>query len=209
VALSADRVTADLLNQLERFLLERRSPPMRSLAAGLDQEDLRSRADELGIDIPDDAVAWWSWHDGSGEEILPGWGHISFEQTLGEYRYRRARALEEASSPASALPDPDRWWHPNWLTVGNLGTASSLIIDASSDDRDSVPIRTVDWSGIGDADYPRLVASSLAALIRGLLRVCDAGRFVYSPERGTWRPADDVWRPLHAIVAESSHGCGG
>jgi hypothetical protein len=203
MAPSPDRVTTDLLGQLERFLDEQRRSSVGLLPPPVDEQGLRERAAQLEIDVSDDAVAWWTWHDGSGEEILPGWGHISFEQALDEYRYRRTHAVAHAASPGSSVPDPNRWWHPNWFSVGNSGTATSLIIDGSSLDRDRVPIRTVDWSGIGDTDYPQFVACSMASLIRGLLRVCEEGRYIYSPDQSAWQPADGVWRPLPAIIGES------
>ena len=197
----------EILGDLERLLAEQPGDIPAELLPGRDRDELSGRLTQAGFSPPEEAMSWWSWHDGAASRlfVLPGLEHDSVETALAGYTYWREQAQNMASYPDTVpeLADPDRWWHAEWLPVFGAGGRAPLLLDGRAPS--GVPaVRQVDWSLVGDDAFPTRVAASLGELVEVLMRACRDGQFKFDADRRIWRPADGQWRAPVEIVAEYS-----
>jgi len=78
--------------------------------------------------LPDELVAWWSWHDGmtppagyAAPEIAPSWHFFSMDGALREWRLEREIARRVAEPPEMPA---EHFWPASWMPVlSNRGVA--------------------------------------------------------------------------------------
>jgi hypothetical protein len=175
-------------------------PVVERLRPGLTRAEVDRLAAEFGVELSDDAAAWWMWHDGDRLRYDDDWGTPSLTPT-GVFCGLRA-ALEWSQQAHDATwaqdvdperPDLDWRFHRQWTAL--LPATTALIIDSRTPDAVDSP--TGLWSSDGGLGH----TISLTERIAWWHWALDHGHWALGPD-GTWL-VDDTRSPgilvgLHA-----------
>jgi hypothetical protein len=99
----AEILDSKLLERLEAVLARQEGDVPGLLPAGLSENEVRAGLSAVGLDAPQEALVWWSRHDGwrdeSSFEVLPGLQSVSLTDAVDVYRLSRAAAEWYAFDP--------------------------------------------------------------------------------------------------------------
>jgi len=115
----------DLLNTLDDELRRVGVAVDRFLRPGAHPDFVREVFDRNGLVAPDEAVVWFSWHDGparveGGNHPLPRFDIWSIEE---------AEARRQSAGAQQLGPGPDEW-NPDWFQI--LGPAAGVAVLCSA-----------------------------------------------------------------------------
>jgi cell wall assembly regulator SMI1 len=156
------------------------------LREGLTPDEIQRATEGLPLRLPDEAMAWFGWHDGgesptgSGPPI--GGSRIEFltlEWACNTYRFYSDFAQKTAT--LYACTPAEAGWHPAWFPVVASSNGTIVSIDCSVQPGEPAPIRVV---GKGDNDAEKVDFESLAELLQGWIDLYRNG--VYQYRDGEW-----------------------
>jgi hypothetical protein len=160
-----------------------------SMPAGRTEEEVMRALGEQGITPACEAIAWWTWRDGSSRRILPGLEHLPLGGACDLYETLRRQAREAARDAVDiGLGDPDSWWARSWLPIFGTGGQPKCALDCGGRPNEPSPLLWVDWPSMTAHGPPYLVAGSLGDYVARATAAINAGRYTYEPERDTWGP---------------------
>lgn len=142
-----------------------------------------------GLELPDEAVVWWSFHNGAVPEAryrcLPAGDVMSIEEVIEGCRIMRnvsaTYIVDMMRSRLPSIPLFEVWWLP----ILNPDGGNRILFDASVRPEEPSPIRRYTHGGDVMADHA-IVARSIGEMVRGWIRAVDAGWYRFDEERGFW-----------------------
>jgi hypothetical protein len=154
-----------------------------SWAPGLTDEQIDAATVPLDLDLPEEARAWWRWHNGVGPDIRgPHWDLVPnrplfhLEMALEGYADERAYMLEQEGADQRLMAVGDRPY---------------IYFDCSGDRRAPVPIYS------GDHGYAqRLVLPSIGELVQIWIDLIEQGIWTTAAD-GTWLHPNFEQLPPH------------
>ena len=177
-----------LIGELEGVWVEvGDSATLDRLRPGLPPEVIRSTTAGLPLTLPDEAVAWFAWHDGGETDAGSGppigasfMEFFTLDWAINTYRWKAEFAAETAFRYTCTKAEAG--WDPAWfpLFAGSNGTTAA--IDCSVGPGQAAPIRMV---GKGDEDPERIDFDSLSDLLAGWIRLYRVGAYEWCD--GTWQ----------------------
>jgi hypothetical protein len=157
------------------------APVAQVLAPGIPEERVREVLEPLGMDPPQELVAWYAWHDGlttptphwPGEALLMAWHPYSLEQALAEY-HSRDRGEET-------------WqWQPTWWPLAKDGGPQRVAVHCTPPQGVHATVRVVEpAAGLFAADDVPPV-TGLAQVVTWWTEAIDTGAYTFVPEAGAW-----------------------
>lgn len=143
---------------------------------GLTSEEMDAALAPLGLRLPIEGRAWWSWHDGArpaGREKLfgPAQNCLSLDAAVAQYRQSRFIAESIAEKELPPLDDPDTAWHPAWFPI--KGPGLPVVIDCSVEEGEPTPVRFIDWQNVDGFDKPK--AYSFGQMISWWIEALESG----------------------------------
>ena len=160
----------DLLNRLEAAWRAQGAEIAGVLAPGLSNAEIDAIVAPTGLDLPDEARAWWGWHDGvsvstpRGWEIGPDIGIYSLRQAVAELQQPLGGGGEEA--PVTWLP---------------LAQAPGGPICVDCSEPQSATVHRID---VEHGFFPG--AGSMAEMVQVWLDMYDSGAWRWSRDDGRW-----------------------
>lgn len=121
------------LQRLETWMKRYRRDALASMNPGLNQEDLTSFEEQLGLELPQTVRAYFSWRDGleSGAfECLPpdGWEFLpSYVIETMKRRMDRGKLPAGTSDEIQTFP----WWRPGFIPFLQHATGAFMCLDSA------------------------------------------------------------------------------
>lgn len=175
------------LGELEARLRRWGAPVVAAFRVGVPPDRVRTLLANAELGMPDDIVAWWSWHDGvEGPVVRTGPGIVQRpENAIGAGWYvmslddaLRIRRWIRADYAQLGLPDAVPG---SWIPLLHYTGTAFLAGDTRATGPDS-PLYIVDGSaGLPEAS-PRPQFASLGEFVDILIRLFDGGVFRPDPE---------------------------
>jgi hypothetical protein len=171
----------ELLREFEAELREYGVPVDETLAPGADPVVVRARFDAAGLDVPNELVEWFAWHDGPADltnpYVLPGIAVDSLERTL------RSRASLEMSP---MFGDGEFQWRPEWLQFAGDDNGLAMRLGG---DRSAPPlVRSLGFELPNtDPDFTDTQVVSLCTPVTIWMDDVRTGARVWDPSIRRWR----------------------
>lgn len=171
------------LTRLENLLARFGAAMVPVLRPGIDEAQIGSALDGVGLQPTAEVVAWFGWHDGAGErgmpseviELVPGGEFYDLGHLCVEYVTTRRIAAQVAAMPGSTF-DADQRWPRHWFPLLRLFGKGFLAVELGSSDRTTSPVHVV-WHDSNPEDRARVAWPSIRTFIETVI-----GRF----ETGTY-----------------------
>ncbi len=113
---------AELLDQFETELVRVGVPVGRFLQPGAHPDYVRDVFDRNGLTAPDEAVVWFSWHDGPTR--IPGGNHPLPRFEIWSLDEADDRRHSDGAQPLGRSPDE---WDPDWFQI--MGPVAGLAMN--------------------------------------------------------------------------------
>ena len=157
-----------LLEELERRLRAFGAPIVDAFCPGLPPDEIRAVFDAEGLNAPDDAVAWWGWHDGvallDAPPIVSGPGvYLRSENTLIEDWH--VLSLGDATRTHRWFREDFDLLPPGWFPILATGAKPTMLIDCSAGPEAPAPLYVDEHLPEPEPLFPSL-ANFVAAIIR-------------------------------------------
>lgn len=172
-----------MLDQLNHELVRIGVPVHEYFRPGLSRSRVVELTAPFGLEVGEEAMAWWRWRNGSIGHLRPAEGALWLERSLEIYQTRRQEAERAATEPdcADSLRDPDIWWHPRWLPFNHTSGAHLLVIDCSTNSA-SRPLRHIDWGIVGTPGYAKPLWPSISSWVTDLVEELRSDCYRYDGE---------------------------
>lgn len=159
--------------------------------------------DGTGLELPEEARVWWSFHNGTAQEAyyrgLPTSRLIGIEEAVDTCRtLRNVSAAYVVAMMQSQLPNHplfEVWWFPLLNRDGDV-----LMCDASANAQEPSPVRRFIKGG-EPFDYHRIRARSMGEMVRRWIQAVDDGWYRFNEETGLWD--DSYWESMSHDQKES------
>jgi len=153
---------------------------------------MRALTEPVGLSLPDEAVVWWSYHDGTdAPEGMPSRA-ISPSQTL--------LSLEEALSRRRMLRDVNRvtgdqvrgkgklWpelWEDTWLPILTWD-GPTIVIDCADNCGRITPIRRIEFGDLSSEQIHEIRAPSIGAMVHMWIGAIREHVWKWDTATGNW-----------------------
>lgn len=145
---------------------------------------------ETGLTLPDEAMVWWSLHNGVPEQFefqgMPAGRLLGIEQAIRDCHLLRNCSAGYVSGMLRAQLPPlatyEAWWFPMLRRHGDV-----LSLDASVAAWGPSPVRRYMHTPNAFEGH-RISARSIGELVRTWIRAVDDGLYRYDEKRGAWDP---------------------
>jgi cell wall assembly regulator SMI1 len=188
----------ELLDQLRLRLVEQRAPVVDLLTPGLDDRELDTVLQDIGLRPSTEARIWWAWSGGvapsavqfsNERSIGPGQEFLEPAEALALYKQTRGIAQEMADDAAAFAPNTERatvdwWWQPGWLPITTNGAGTTIACDCSVSEGEPSPMHAVHWGARENFYEPS--AQSFGQTVQWWIDALDAGAWRYQADSGRW-----------------------
>jgi hypothetical protein len=192
---SVDGASAVLLTELLSILeseLRRQGIPVDDyLRPGAPEADVLAGFEKCGLEAPDEAVAWFDWHDGpvrspESHKVMPMFMGWSLDETVRGYL-----------NPKGAPKGFEEWhWNPSWIQI--MGDANGLAIRCEADRTASPLVRGLTWDGThgtqGEQSLRQVV--SLCTPVTWWIDSLQHGWYRWNAAGNAWENVDHSKQPL-------------
>lgn len=155
--MTAAEVTAALI-EFEERLRGLGAPVVDRLRPGLSLSEMEQIAAEHGVQLSQDAAAWWAWHDGDRERYEDDWGTPSLTPVPVFCGLRasleRAAQLHDLTWDAGAFDDPglprdylESMFDRQYLIL--LHSEKPVVMDCRTPEAPDCPTGVYTYEGIG------------------------------------------------------------
>lgn len=170
----------EMLERLDRFLIEQGAPVSEALRPGLTGRDLDAAEAELGFPLPQEVREWYTWHDGidifaveDDDVYLPnGLLLCSMRDAIkGRHEF-----LNPGFKPLDTYP-------PTWLPITKK-LKNTLVVDCAGAARHRsapAPVHFLNYEDIWD-----LVQPSITDMVRVWMVMIDEGYWRYDHDEEEW-----------------------
>ncbi|MET0604089.1 MAG: hypothetical protein ABW167_19050 [Baekduia sp.] len=193
IELSGARLlTAELLAELDERLHDLDAPVTRIWRPGLSDDQMDELTEQIGLTLPTEARAWWSWHDGVEHGVLmpqPGIGDGWVPLSLAE-------AVEDAVSTRDITAqlagmghdDPRGQWSMSWIALCGNPSPERLACECAVPTGAPSPAIYFDPEGNDEPQRPK--APSLGEVIHIWLDALNDGTWHIDPNTGDFALVD-------------------
>jgi hypothetical protein len=167
-------VTFDLhlAERFEAVLSSVNAAITRAWAPGLSDEQIDAAVAPFGLDLPEEARAWWRWHNGVRPEVRgPDWDLVPSRPLLD-----LATSVEECADGQPYMNGPDG----SFELLRPVADRPYISFDCSGDHRAPVPVYTSDH-----AAPQRLALPSIGELVLVWIDLIEQGIWTTNPD-GIW-----------------------
>ena len=193
----------ELLGRLEDECMRQKAPIVDILADGIDPTIAAAAVSELGLGLPEEAAAWWSWHNGlrrpprwTDEGVIGRWTLLSADDSVREYHRQRDLAAQYAE-PLYDQVSVNDVWHESWLP---LATADEDCIGVDAAKKSGEPGAVIhrSWS------LPDLVEryASLSEVVAFWVEAAASQAMWFNADKGIWQFSSEAYRRVPARVRE-------
>lgn len=165
------------------------------LAPPTTRERVHEILTNVGLHACEEAVDWFTWHDGArvhplAFEVAPSpFLPLSLEEATADRDSRREVAVLTASDVRGEgcpeLEDPDYYWEPTWLPIARDSGPRVVALELTADARDC-PVRVIDPWASGEDSYRQVSAPSLTEAVRLWMEWMEHGGWAWSPDQARW-----------------------
>jgi hypothetical protein len=193
--LGADNAGFDqVIAEYEVKLRQQGVPLADWMSPGLGPEEQDRMLGPLGLRLPPEARAWWTWRNG-----CPGFGRKKLATPVGErlltlseavavYREYRQTVQELVEPDIPALANPDDRWHPSWLPI--IGPQLPIVIDCAEGSVRTTPVRRINLQYVEESQ--EIGARSIRQMVRWWIGAIDFGAWQWDKSEQEW--AVDAYR---------------
>lgn len=147
-------------------------------APGLDDERIDELLAPLGVDLPEEARAWWRWHNGTARAAPPGTYIIPGREQMPLEAAINLAATANLMVEAFSMPELAKLLH--------LVSNKPIIYVDGNGPRDApAPI----YSQNDEPERPEIALPSVGDLIATWTQLIEDGVFATTPD-GRWQPLD-------------------
>lgn len=181
------------LAELDEHLRAQRVPVVERLGPGLGRQEMAAVVGPLGLELPEEAVVWWGWHDGAAHHegdfstmrLLGPFGEFQPLQAAVEHcRMRREIAHEVA---------PDQVDLVFAATLFPLLDFGDIAVDCAGPPSAPAPV----WqTNPHTVDAPVVVSRSMGELVGWWLEGLRTKAYVWLPQEQNWL-IDEQFRDGH------------
>ena len=179
---------ADALSRLEVLLARAGAAIVPHLHQGIDESEVVSLLDSVGLAPTSEVVTWFGWHDGAGErgmpssviELVPGGEFYDLAYLCGECAETKDNSEAVAAMPGGVLAADDLW-RASWFPLLRLFGKGFLAVDLAGGEGSVSPVHVV-WHDDDPERRARVAWPSVAAFVEAVI-----GRF----EDGTYSVDSD------------------
>jgi hypothetical protein len=154
-------------------------PAVARLRPGRAPDELNALVARLGFQLPQEALTWWGWHDGTTVDapdaersLVPGGAFLSLQEAIERANWWRAFFDD--------LPLGQRWKR-EWLPLED--SQEPVIIDCAAPPDTSARARFVaadlDWEWPDGVGVP-----SMGRMVQEYIRALDIGHWTYDKSQG-------------------------
>jgi cell wall assembly regulator SMI1 len=188
-------LTPALLSELEDAWARQGASLLGCLRPGLAPEEIDRLTQPLGLEFPDEARMWWSWHDGvsrevpfaAARELGPDLPFLPLEEAARLYQHAREQAVRVAGEQA------DHWWRPTWFPITmRLG---EIRFDSAGPQSAPTPIY---WAYSHDHDAEGLTVpkvESFGTMVKWWTEALESGAWRYEVENHRWDRQPELLPP--------------
>ena len=185
------------LSRLEALLARAGAAIVPVLHQGIDESEVVSLLDGVGLAPTPEVVTWFGWHDGAGElgmpstviEIVPGGEFYDLAHLCGEYVSTRSIAVEVAAMPGVPF-DAEQRWATTWFPFLRLFGKGFLAVDLAGDEDSVSPVRVV-WHDDDPERRARVAWPSVAAFVEVVIGRFEDGTYSVDGDRIVRGPTID------------------
>ena len=173
----------DALFRLEALLARAGAAIVPLLHQGIDESEVVSLLDSVGLAPTSEIVTWFGWHDGAGErgmpssviELVPGGEFYDLAYLCEECAETKDNSEAVAAMPGGVLAADDLW-RASWFPLLRLFGQGFLAVDLAGGEGSVSPVHVV-WHDDDPERRVRVAWRSVAAFVEVVI-----GRF----EDGTY-----------------------
>jgi hypothetical protein len=197
-AADAAVLTRAMLEALSQRWRASGAPIAMNLRPGLSRAEIRAATEPIGLSLPEEAIRWWEWHDGthSDQFSLPralgsagGLVHLSLAEAIDSYSVR----MQPQEAWERNHPEHDHvLWDRTWLPIASEDTGT--VIACVCKDQSLAPVRALAW-GEAASDVSNRGTRSFGELINWWIDAMDSDGWRYDACAGSWQRNRERLRP--------------
>jgi cell wall assembly regulator SMI1 len=186
-------LTAELLAALDQRLEELGAPVTQIWRPGLSDDQMDELTGQIGLTLPIEARAWWSWHDGVEHGVIvpqpgigDGWVPLSLAEAIDNAIFLRRISTSEVA--ADGYIDRRGEWSMSWIAL--CGNPSPERLACECDVPTGAPSPAIYFDPEGNDEPERPKAPSLGEVIHIWLDAIEDGTWHIDPTTGDFALVD-------------------
>jgi cell wall assembly regulator SMI1 len=172
------------------------APIAERLRPGLTRAEIRAMTEPLSLTLPEEALRWWEWHDGtfaaqfSVERALGAFGglvHLTLAEAIELYG-KRMRPQEEWER--DTFEEDLVLWDRTWLPIATEDTGRVIVCSCGDPSGVLSPVHALEW-GEAASEVADRGTRSFGELVTWWIEALDSGGWHYDAGTRTWTQRAD------------------